>query len=64
MIGKYDRFCEMKCRFLRVSRNLDYFHLFSYLNESHFELNAFSFTGTQFNKYTTDIAMLLPFYVK
>ena len=82
MIGKYDWFCEMKCRsgsegitrafrsweryfrvqetahnqiqfFLRVSRNRDYFHLFSYLNESHFERYTFSFTRTQFQRYTT-----------
>ena len=76
--GKYDWFCDMKCRsdsekIMRATSfmctgdshffimhtikpsyfvslmNWDYFHLglFSYINESHFELNTFSSTSTQ-----------------
>ena len=41
------RLHTIKPSFLRVSRNWDNFHLFSYLNEWHFELNTFSFTISQ-----------------
>ena len=52
-ISVYRRLHTIKPSFLRVSRNWDYFHLFSYLNDSHFERTTFSFTSAQFHKYTT-----------